>query len=221
MALEAVQAQAGHRSIESTRIYLHLSNDWLAGEYRPRRRSDRHHQRRHRRAARRAGGARSMSARCDSSAQQPVVAVGRGWDRIARSAPTVAGTMGRYLGQIATSLAPRSVDVADITLRQLAGWLLDTTEVRSVAAISRNDIEDFKVWLAAVRRGRQAARREHSTAAPAHAADVLRTDHRMGLGRAPHATRSSVATSPPAPNRCPSSSTTLPPRSSWPPLAPR
>jgi len=34
MALEAVQAQAGHRSIESTRIYLHLSSDWLAAEYR-------------------------------------------------------------------------------------------------------------------------------------------------------------------------------------------
>jgi integrase/recombinase XerD len=34
MALEAVQAQAGHRSIESTRIYLHLANDWLAAEYR-------------------------------------------------------------------------------------------------------------------------------------------------------------------------------------------
>lgn len=34
MALEAVQAQAGHRSIVSTRIYLHLANDWLAGEYR-------------------------------------------------------------------------------------------------------------------------------------------------------------------------------------------
>ena len=33
MALEALQAQAGHRSIESTRIYLHLTNDWLAGEY--------------------------------------------------------------------------------------------------------------------------------------------------------------------------------------------
>jgi integrase/recombinase XerD len=33
MALEAVQAQAGHRSIESTRVYLHLTNDWLAGEY--------------------------------------------------------------------------------------------------------------------------------------------------------------------------------------------
>jgi integrase/recombinase XerD len=34
MALEALQAQAGHRSIESTRIYLHLTNDWLAEEYR-------------------------------------------------------------------------------------------------------------------------------------------------------------------------------------------
>jgi site-specific recombinase XerC len=34
MALEAVQAQAGHRSIESTRVYLHLTNDWLAQEYR-------------------------------------------------------------------------------------------------------------------------------------------------------------------------------------------
>ncbi|MGH9192676.1 MAG: hypothetical protein ACRDZ0_09445 [Acidimicrobiales bacterium] len=34
MSLEAVQAQAGHRSIESTRIYLHLTNDWLASEYR-------------------------------------------------------------------------------------------------------------------------------------------------------------------------------------------
>jgi integrase/recombinase XerD len=34
MALEAIQAQAGHRSIESTRVYLHLADDWLADEYR-------------------------------------------------------------------------------------------------------------------------------------------------------------------------------------------
>jgi integrase/recombinase XerD len=33
MALEAVQAQAGHRSIESTRVCLHLANDWLADQY--------------------------------------------------------------------------------------------------------------------------------------------------------------------------------------------
>ena len=34
MPLEAVQAQAGHASIESTRIYLHLADDWLASQYR-------------------------------------------------------------------------------------------------------------------------------------------------------------------------------------------
>jgi integrase/recombinase XerD len=33
MKLEAIQAQAGHASIESTRIYLHLANDWLEKEY--------------------------------------------------------------------------------------------------------------------------------------------------------------------------------------------
>jgi integrase/recombinase XerD len=32
MALEAVQAQAGHASIESTRIYLNLADDWLAAQ---------------------------------------------------------------------------------------------------------------------------------------------------------------------------------------------
>jgi site-specific recombinase XerC len=34
MAIEALEVQAGHRSIASTRIYLHLGADWLAGEYR-------------------------------------------------------------------------------------------------------------------------------------------------------------------------------------------
>jgi site-specific recombinase XerD len=33
MAIEALQAQAGHRSVASTRVYLHLGADWLAGEY--------------------------------------------------------------------------------------------------------------------------------------------------------------------------------------------
>ena len=33
MALETIQAQAGHASIDSTRIYLHLANDWLEKEY--------------------------------------------------------------------------------------------------------------------------------------------------------------------------------------------
>ena len=34
MAIEALQVQAGHRSIASTLVYLHLADDWLADEYR-------------------------------------------------------------------------------------------------------------------------------------------------------------------------------------------
>jgi site-specific recombinase XerD len=33
MELEALQAQAGHRSLDTTRLYIHLANGWLAEEY--------------------------------------------------------------------------------------------------------------------------------------------------------------------------------------------
>lgn len=33
MTLEAIQVQAGHRSIETTRVYVHLADEWLADEY--------------------------------------------------------------------------------------------------------------------------------------------------------------------------------------------
>ena len=33
MSREPLQEQGGHVSIDSTRIYLHLANDWLVGEY--------------------------------------------------------------------------------------------------------------------------------------------------------------------------------------------
>ena len=33
MALEAIQARAGHASIESARLYLHLADGWLEQEY--------------------------------------------------------------------------------------------------------------------------------------------------------------------------------------------
>ena len=33
MELEALQVMAGHRSIETTRLYVHLANEWLAEEY--------------------------------------------------------------------------------------------------------------------------------------------------------------------------------------------
>jgi site-specific recombinase XerD len=70
------------------------------------------------------------------------------WDEIALRAPKLAATMGRYLTQAATFLAPLSVESADNALRLLARWLLERTDVRTVAEISRDDIEDFKVALA-------------------------------------------------------------------------
>jgi site-specific recombinase XerD len=71
------------------------------------------------------------------------------WAQIGGRAPKMADTLGRYLTQAATFLAPNSVEVADRTLRQLAAWLLEHTEVRTVADVRRNHIEDFKLWLAA------------------------------------------------------------------------
>ena len=57
--------------------------------------------------------------------------------------------MRRYLIQCSTFLAPRSVDAADNTLRQFTRWLADTTDVTVVVDITRTNIEDYKVWLAA------------------------------------------------------------------------
>jgi site-specific recombinase XerD len=56
--------------------------------------------------------------------------------------------MRRYLVQLTTFLAPRSVDAADNALRQFARWLTTHTDVTTVADITRTHIEDYKVWLA-------------------------------------------------------------------------
>lgn len=72
------------------------------------------------------------------------------WAEIGQAAPVLAATMRRYLAQVATFLAPLSVDVADGALRQLARFLLEAgTGIESAAGVRRDDIEDFKVWLAA------------------------------------------------------------------------
>jgi integrase len=71
------------------------------------------------------------------------------WAQIAVHAPQMAATLGGYLSQAATFLAPTSVEVADLTLRQLAFWLLDHTDLRAIGDVRRSDIEDFKLWLVA------------------------------------------------------------------------
>jgi site-specific recombinase XerD len=73
----------------------------------------------------------------------------REWPELSVRAPQLVSTMRRYLLQLTTFLAPRSVDVADGTLRQFARWLVATTDVAVVADITRANIEDYKVWLAA------------------------------------------------------------------------
>jgi site-specific recombinase XerD len=73
----------------------------------------------------------------------------REWAALSARTPQLAATMRRYLIQLSTCLAPRSVDAADNTLRQFAHWLADTTDVVVVADITRTNVEDYKVWLAA------------------------------------------------------------------------
>jgi site-specific recombinase XerD len=70
------------------------------------------------------------------------------WAELEITAPRVAATMRRYLRQLGTFLAPRSVDAADSALRQLARWMVTEGGVAAVGDIRRDDIEDYKVWLA-------------------------------------------------------------------------
>ena len=65
------------------------------------------------------------------------------------AAPQLVATMRRYLVQLTTFLAPRSVEVADQTLRQFTRWVTTATDIAVVADIERRHVEDYKVWLAA------------------------------------------------------------------------
>lgn len=73
----------------------------------------------------------------------------REWAVLSTEAPRLAATMRRYLVQLTTFLAPRSVDVADSTLRQMARWLVAETDVATISDITRTHVEDYKVFLAA------------------------------------------------------------------------
>jgi integrase len=71
------------------------------------------------------------------------------WPKIAAVSPVLAGTMQRYLDQIALSLRPASVTAANGILRQFAGYL--TTEfpaVNGLVDVDRHHVEAFKRHLA-------------------------------------------------------------------------
>jgi site-specific recombinase XerD len=74
----------------------------------------------------------AADALCEMSV--PGDASHREWTELTAQVPQVTATMRRYLVQLSTILAPRSVEAADVT---------------AVADITRSHFEDYKVWLAA------------------------------------------------------------------------
>jgi hypothetical protein len=71
------------------------------------------------------------------------------WAQIAAAAPQVTATIQRYLQRLGVFLAPASVNAAENALRQFARWMITGAGLDSIAAVRRDDIEDYKVWLAA------------------------------------------------------------------------
>lgn len=83
-----------------------------------------------------------------------------------------------------------SVDSASIGLRPISRWLLAETDIRAVAGINRNAIEDYKVGSQTNRHSRTIVLGEHATPTAADATRVLRTDYRVEWTDAP--TRSPI-----------------------------
>jgi hypothetical protein len=136
------------------------------------------------------------------------------WAQIRAVAPQAAATIGRYLQRLGAFLAPGSVDAAENALRQFPRWMITYAGLDSIAAVRRNDIEGYKVWLAArPRAGGQIitaeTHRQRLRTVRAFFERIIEWD----WPDAPPATRSSPGTSPKSPSRCPSSSTTATPPS--------
>ena len=108
------------------------------------------------------------------------------WAQIAAAAPQVAATIQRYLQRLGVFLAPASVDAAENALRQLARWVITDTGIVAVSDIRRDDIEDYKVWLAAKpRTGGRVITAETHRQRMRTVRQFSGSDHRVGLaGRA-------------------------------------
>jgi site-specific recombinase XerD len=71
------------------------------------------------------------------------------WAQLRAAAPQVTAVIQRYLQRLAAFLAPGSVNASENALRQFARWMITEAGLDAVAAVRRDDIEDYKVWLAA------------------------------------------------------------------------
>ena len=126
-------------SLESTRIYLHLTNDWLAERVPAGRRADRRRYRRRRRDAGRARGGRPVSAVARPERLQPDDGRGRHRRRGVGARSQVDGTAGcrrrstGICGSWARSWRPGASTAAESALRQFARWMITEAGLAAVA----------------------------------------------------------------------------------------
>lgn len=72
------------------------------------------------------------------------------WDRVVAHAPLFAVTAWRYLDQLAISMRPATVDVADNTLRCFAGFLVaEHPDLGGFVDVRRTHVEGFKLFFVA------------------------------------------------------------------------
>ena len=74
----------------------------------------------------------------------------REWEHVVAHSPRLAVTAWAYVDQLALSLRPATVDVADNTLRCFAGFLVRThPEIVGFVDVRRTHVEGFKLFFAA------------------------------------------------------------------------
>ncbi len=177
MSIEALQAQAGHASIETTRVYLHLTNDWLAGEYRKaQKRID----------ADRVGGV-PMSAVAAVTGPLERPKVPSSWEEIDAAVPQLAATMLALSGP-GHGVFPALDGVVDgnrlADLRRVPDRSRPGVELcRRHRPLPRRGVQGLATRPA--RHDRQTVQDDLVPAAHRKPAHVLHPHHRVGLGRRP------------------------------------
>jgi integrase len=74
----------------------------------------------------------------------------RDWEQVVAHAPLLAVTAWAYMDQLAVSMRPATIDVADNTLRCFAGFLVSShPDVVGFVDVRRTHVEGFKLFFAA------------------------------------------------------------------------
>lgn len=72
------------------------------------------------------------------------------WQQLEQQAPVLAGTMRRYLAQLAISMRPASIALIDTSLRHFTSYLTGChPAITAAGQIRRTHVEGIKAWLAA------------------------------------------------------------------------